>query len=76
MAKCPECGAVLDIEADEVAEGEVLVCPECEADLEVVNTNPLEFDAVEEEEEKEEQGGGAVQESDDEEPKKKDESES
>ena len=72
MAKCPACGAVLDIEADEVAEGEVLVCPECEVDLEVVNTNPLEFDAVEEEE----QGGGAVLESDDEEPKKKDESES
>ncbi|MFQ5662872.1 MAG: hypothetical protein ACE5HL_03470 [Terriglobia bacterium] len=54
MARCPECGALIDLEEDEVKEGETLPCPECAVDLEVVNTNPLELDVIEEEEEEEE----------------------
>lgn len=61
MVKCPKCGALLDLDVDEVEEGEILTCPDCAVDLEVVNTNPLEFDVVEPEEE-----GG---EGDEEEPK-------
>lgn len=68
-AHCPECGAVLGIEADEVAEGETLNCPECDVELEVVNTNPLEFDVVEsEEEEEEEESSKEIHKSDNEEP--------
>ncbi|MBI4461299.1 MAG: hypothetical protein HY653_00180, partial [Acidobacteria bacterium] len=55
MAHCPECGALLDIESDEVEEGEILTCPECDVELEVVNRNPLEFDVLDEEEEEEEE---------------------
>jgi alpha-aminoadipate carrier protein LysW len=55
MANCPECEAPLDIEEDEVEEGEVINCPECGVELEVVNTNPIEVELVEEEEEEEEQ---------------------
>lgn len=51
MAKCPECGALIDLEEDEVEEGETFSCPECAVDLEVVNLHPLELDAIEEEEE-------------------------
>lgn len=49
MALCPECEAVLDLDLDEVEEGQLVSCPECGVELEVVNTNPLEFDLAEEE---------------------------
>jgi alpha-aminoadipate carrier protein LysW len=53
VAKCPECGALIDIEEDEVEQGEIISCPDCAVDLEIVNTHPLEFDVLEEEEEEE-----------------------
>lgn len=54
MAQCPECEALVDLEPDEVDEGEIISCPECGADLEVVNINPIELDLAEEEELEEE----------------------
>jgi alpha-aminoadipate carrier protein LysW len=54
MARCPECEAKFDIEED-VEEGQTMDCPECGAELEVVNTNPVELDAVSSEEEEEEE---------------------
>ena len=50
MVQCPECESDLDIEIDEVDEGEIVSCPECGTDFEVVTTNPLELKQVEEEE--------------------------
>lgn len=73
MAKCPECGALIDLEEDEVEEGETFSCPECTVDLEVVNTHPLELDVIEEEEE--EEGKEEVSE-ETEEPEEEDEEES
>lgn len=52
MAVCPECEAAIEID-DNIEEGETLDCPECGAELEVVNTNPLELDAVADSEEEE-----------------------
>ncbi len=55
MVLCPECDSDLDIEEDEVDEGEIVSCPECGSDFEVVTTEPLELTRVaDEEEEKEE----------------------
>jgi len=54
MVLCPECETDLDIEEDEVDEGEIVSCPECGTDFEVVTTNPLELNPIEEEEEAEE----------------------
>jgi alpha-aminoadipate/glutamate carrier protein LysW len=54
MVLCPECETNLDIEEDEVDEGEIVSCPECGTDFEVVTTNPLELNPIEEEEEGEE----------------------
>jgi alpha-aminoadipate/glutamate carrier protein LysW len=48
MVLCPECENNLDIEEDDVDEGEVISCPECGTDFEVVTTTPLELKAVEE----------------------------
>ena len=45
---CPECETNLDIEEDDVDEGEVVSCPECGTDFEVVTVNPIELKAVEE----------------------------
>ena len=53
MASCPDCEAVLDVEDDEVEEGEVINCPECGVELEVVNTHPIEVERIEDEEEEE-----------------------
>ncbi len=55
MVLCPECENDLDIEEDEVDEGEIVSCPECGADFEVVTTDPLELTRVAEEEEEEEE---------------------
>lgn len=48
MVYCPECESNLDIEEDEVDEGEVISCPECGTDFEVVTASPLELKPVEE----------------------------
>jgi alpha-aminoadipate carrier protein LysW len=55
MVYCPECESDLDIEEDEVDEGEVVSCPECGTDFEVVTVNPVELKPVDEEEAAEEE---------------------
>jgi alpha-aminoadipate carrier protein LysW len=54
MVLCPECESDLDIEEDEVDEGEIVSCTECGTDFEVVTVNPLELNRVAEEDEDEE----------------------
>jgi len=57
MVQCPECESDLDIEVDEVDEGDIVSCPECGTDFEVVTTNPLELKQVEEEEVEDDEEG-------------------
>lgn len=54
MAHCPECEAVIDVE-DDVEEGALMDCPDCGAELEVVNTNPVEINVISSEEAEEEE---------------------
>ncbi len=49
MATCPECESLLDFDADEVEEGDVIVCDECGNEYEVVATDPLELAKADEE---------------------------
>ncbi len=49
MVYCPECETDLDIDEEEVDEGEVVSCPECGTDFEVITTNPIELKPVDEE---------------------------
>jgi alpha-aminoadipate carrier protein LysW len=49
MVACPECETDLDIEEDEVDEGEIVSCPECGSDFEIITVNPIELKPVEEE---------------------------
>ncbi len=48
MVYCPECETNLDLEEDEIDEGEIVSCPECGTDFEVVTVSPVELKAVEE----------------------------
>ena len=50
MVNCPDCETDLDIDEEEVDEGEVVSCPECGNDFEVTTVNPIELKPVDEEE--------------------------
>lgn len=46
MPNCPECDNELNIELDEVDEGDVVTCDECGTEYEVVGIEPLELARV------------------------------
>jgi len=46
MPTCPECENELDVELDEVEEGDVVACDECGTEYEVVGVEPLELSRV------------------------------
>lgn len=46
MVNCPVCDAALDVEEDELDEGEALTCDECGADLTVAGLTPLELESA------------------------------
>ena len=48
MTSCPECESELDIDVEEVEEGDVVACDECGTEYEVVGVEPLELSKVEE----------------------------
>ncbi len=48
MPSCPECDTALNVEIDEVEEGDVIACEECGTEYEVVGVEPLELARVEE----------------------------
>ena len=52
MVNCPLCDAVLDVDEEELDEGDSLVCEECGANLNVSGVSPLELvsDAADDEE--------------------------
>ena len=65
MVRCPECAVEIDLDEDEVEEGEILNCPECEAELEVVQTHPVHLNVISEDDEEEEEAEAPVAEGDD-----------
>src|SRR5438093_4923688 len=46
VIRCPECSAEIDVDEDEVEEGEILSCPECESELEVTHTHPVHLNPI------------------------------
>ena len=55
MVSCPVCDGQIDVDEEDVDEGDSLSCDECGADLKVVGTDPLEIESADELEEDEEQ---------------------
>jgi alpha-aminoadipate/glutamate carrier protein LysW len=46
MVNCPVCDAVMDVEEDELDEGDEFTCEECGAEVAVVGTDPLEIEPL------------------------------
>ena len=55
MVMCPMCDAVLDVEEEDLDEGDALTCEECGANLSVTSTSPLEIESVDDEEDEEDE---------------------
>jgi alpha-aminoadipate carrier protein LysW len=51
MLTCPKCDAAIDVDEEEVDEGESVGCDECGADLKVLGKTPLELTPSDEVEE-------------------------
>jgi alpha-aminoadipate carrier protein LysW len=45
MVTCPKCDAAIDVEEEELDEGDVLSCDECGASLTVASVNPVELES-------------------------------
>ena len=54
MVNCPLCNAAIDVEEEELDEGDQLTCEECGATLSVVSVDPLELESADEEDEEDE----------------------
>ena len=65
MVRCPECAVEIDLDEDEVEEGEILNCPECEAELEVVQVHPVHLNVISEDDDEEEEAEEAETQGDD-----------
>ena len=64
--KCPACKGVIDVEEEDVDEGDTISCDECGADLRVVSTGPLELESADEAEEEEEEDDDSLEDDEDE----------
>ena len=54
MVTCPVCDGAIDVDEEDVDEGDTISCDECGAALKVTSTAPLELESAEEVEEEEE----------------------
>ena len=66
MVECPVCDGKIDVDEEEVDEGDIISCDECGAALTVVGTEPLELESTEEEEEDDEDEEGFLEEEEEE----------
>ena len=57
MISCPKCDAPIDVEEEDLDEGDLLSCDECGASLAVSSINPVELQVEGEEDEDEDEDG-------------------
>jgi alpha-aminoadipate carrier protein LysW len=53
MISCAVCDAEIDVDEDELDEGDTVTCDECGSDMRVVSVDPLELETIEEDSEAE-----------------------
>ena len=66
LIKCPKCSGVIDVDIEDIDEGDSISCDECGAVLKVASTEPLELESAEEAEEEDEDEDGFVEEEEEE----------
>ncbi|MGD0498211.1 MAG: hypothetical protein ABSC23_07220 [Bryobacteraceae bacterium] len=47
MVKCPVCDGAIDVDEEDVDEGDTVSCDECGADLRVTGVDPVELESAE-----------------------------
>ena len=55
MINCPMCDAALDVDEDELDEGDALTCEECGANLNVTGVSPLELSSADEDDDEDDE---------------------
>lgn len=54
MVTCPACEGAIDVDEEDVDEGDTISCDECGAALKVIGTDPLELESAEDLEDEDE----------------------
>ena len=75
MINCPACDAAIDVDEDELDEGDPLSCDECGASLRVVSVDPVELESEDDGDEEEEEDFEDFDEDEDEEEEEEEEDE-
>lgn len=75
MVNCPLCDAAMDVDEEELDEGDALVCEECGASLNVSSVSPLELTAGEDDDDFEDDDEDLDEDYDDEDDEEEDEDE-
>ncbi len=55
MVTCPKCDSDIDVEEDELDEGDALTCDECGGTVKVLGLDPLELEAEDDDDDDEEE---------------------
>jgi alpha-aminoadipate carrier protein LysW len=58
MVTCPVCEGAIDVDEEDVDEGESLSCDECGASLKVVSKDPLELESADDLEDDDDEATG------------------
>jgi len=66
MVTCPVCEGAIDVDEEDVDEGETISCDECGAALKVISTGPLELESAETLEEEDEEADDFLEEEEEE----------
>jgi lysine biosynthesis protein LysW len=73
MLKCPKCGGAIDLDAEDVEEGDAISCDECGKNLRVAGVSPLEVESTEDLEEEEEDDDDFLEDDEEEEEEEEEE---
>ena len=73
MLKCPVCDGAIDVEEDEIDEGDTLSCDECGVALRITGTDPIEVESAEDPEDEDEDDEDFLDEDDEEEEEEEEE---
>jgi alpha-aminoadipate carrier protein LysW len=67
MVTCPKCQGIIDVDEEDVDEGDTISCDECGAAVKVTGTAPLELESADDADGDDEDEDGFVEEEEEEE---------